>query len=90
MSETSGLKKSTEPSVLCPSLWQENFSISGVEPYFFSCSMVVLSYGETQSLVVEQQHGVDKGWDTAHQQLCGDPTGKGPNLPSLSHICFRP
>lgn len=57
---------------------------------FFSCCMVVLSYGETQSLVVEQQHGVDKGWDTAHQQLCGDPTGKRPNLPSLSHICFRP
>lgn len=67
MSETtSGLKKSTEFSILCSDLWQENFTISGVEPWFFSRCVVVLSYGETQSLAVEQQHGVDKGWDTAH------------------------
>lgn len=77
---TSGLKKSTEPSVLCPGLWQENFSISSVEPCFFSCCVEVLSCGETQSLAVEQQHGMDKGWgDTAHQQLCGYPAGKGPD-----------
>lgn len=64
MSEiTSSLKKSTEPSVLYPGLWQQDFS-SIVELWFFSCCVGVLSCEETQ------QHAVSKVWDRQHIGSC--------------------
>lgn len=87
---TSSLKKSTEPSVLYPGLWQQDFS-SIVELWFISCCVGVLSYGETQSLAVEQQHAVGKGWDTRHIRNCMVTLqAKGQTNPgclTFAHIC---
>lgn len=60
--------------------------MSSVEPWFISSCVGVLSYGETPSLAVEREHGVDEGWDTAHQQLCGDPAGKAKLKQCVSHL----